>query len=216
MSNSSHVIPTNDFRKILMGRRSIKSYDPMVKISHEEMTAIFSEATCAPSSTNLQPWHFLVIESDEAKAKLMDIASPTNHKKIDTSAVTIAIFGDLHNTLKADEIYSANVELGYMPAEYKERQLEGVLGWIASLTEQDRRDIVMTDCGHVAMQLMLVARAHGYDTNPIAGFDKTRINDVFGLDQERYAPVMIMTMGKAADNGFPTMRLAVDKVVEWK
>ena len=216
MSNSSHVIPTNDFKKILTERRSIKSYDPLVKISREEMTEIFREATRAPSSTNLQPWHFLVIESDEAKSRLMEIASPTNHVKIETSAVTIAIFGDLHNTLKADEIYSANVELGYMPAEFKERQLEGILGWIASLTEQDRRDIVMTDCGHVAMQLMLVARAHGYDTNPIAGYDKTRINDVYGLGKERYVPVMILTMGKAADNGFPTMRLEVDKVAEWK
>lgn len=73
----------------------------------------------------------------------------------------------------------------------------------------------MTDCGLVAMQLMLVARAHGYDTNPIAGFDKNHINEVFGIDKDRYTPVMLISIGKAADNGFPTMRLPVESIAEW-
>lgn len=175
-----------------------------------------SEATRAPSSTNLQPWHFLVIESDEAKAKLLQISSPTNSVKIETSAATIAIFGDLKNELKAEEIYNTNVELGYMPAEVKEKLLPGILEWIKSLSDQARRDIVMTDCGLVAMQLMLVARAHGYDSNPIAGYDKETINEVFGLEKDRYAPLMLVSIGKAADEGFPTMRLPVDRIADWK
>lgn len=216
MSTTNTVTKTNDFKKILMERRSIKSYDPSIKISREEMAEILSEATRAPSSTNLQPWHFLVIESDEAKAKLLQISSPTNSVKIETSAATIAIFGDLKNELKAEEIYNTNVELGYMPAEVKEKLLPGILEWIKSLSDQARRDIVMTDCGLVAMQLMLVARAHGYDSNPIAGYDKGRINDVFGLEKERFAPLMLISIGKAADEGFPTMRLPVDKIADWK
>jgi nitroreductase len=34
------------------------------------------------------------------------------------------------------------------------------------------------------MQLMLTARAHGYDTNPIGGYDKEKIAEVFGMDKE--------------------------------
>ncbi|RKL65554.1 nitroreductase family protein [Salipaludibacillus neizhouensis] len=216
MSTANTVTQTNDFKKIVMERRSIKSYDPSVKISREEMTEILSEATRAPSSTNLQPWHFLVIMSDESKAKLMQISAPSNSLKIETSAATIAIFGDLKNILKAEEIYNKNVELGYMLAAVKEQLLPGIRGWYDTLSEQNRRDIVMTDCGLVTMQLMLVARAHGYDTNPIAGYDKERINEVFGLDKDRYAPVMLVSIGKAADEGFPTMRLPIDRITDWE
>lgn len=64
----------NDFTSIITGRRSIRKYDTSVKISKEEMTEILTEATLAPSSVNMQPWRFLIIESAEAKAKLATIA----------------------------------------------------------------------------------------------------------------------------------------------
>lgn len=61
------MIKTNDFMEIMKGRRSIRNYDPTVKISKEEMTEILEEATTAPSSVNAQPWRFLVIDSPEGK-----------------------------------------------------------------------------------------------------------------------------------------------------
>lgn len=45
-------LKTNDFMDIMKGRRSIRNYDPAVKISKEEMTQILEEATTAPSSVN--------------------------------------------------------------------------------------------------------------------------------------------------------------------
>ena len=33
-----------------------------LKISHEEMLEMIQETTTAPSSVNLQPWRFVVIE----------------------------------------------------------------------------------------------------------------------------------------------------------
>ncbi|MFF2911431.1 nitroreductase family protein [Paenibacillus sp. NPDC057934] len=215
MSTTNAVTQTNDFKKIVLERRSIKSYEPSVKISHEEMTEILNEATHAPSSINFQPWRFLVIESDEAKAKLSQLA-PFNRQKIETSAAVIAIFGDLKNVQYAEEIFTRNVQLGYMPAEVKEQVLPTSLGYYENLSDQARRDIVMTDCGLVAMQLMLVARAHGYETNPMGGYEKDLIAEVFGMEKDRYAPVMLVSIGKAADNGFPSMRLPIDRVAEWK
>lgn len=44
MTNS---VKTNDFNEILTGRRSIRKYDPSVKISKEEMTEIYRSNTCA-------------------------------------------------------------------------------------------------------------------------------------------------------------------------
>ena len=48
----------------------------------------------------------------------------------------------------------------------------------------------------VAMQLMLVAREHGYETNPMAGYDASKAAAEFGLDPEQYIPVMAISIGK--------------------
>jgi hypothetical protein len=66
-NTTDHVTRINDFNQIVLGRRSIKKYDPSIKISREEMSEMLSKATRAPSSINLQPWRFLVIESEEQK-----------------------------------------------------------------------------------------------------------------------------------------------------
>ncbi|MNL71812.1 putative NAD(P)H nitroreductase YodC [compost metagenome] len=66
------------------------------------------------------------------------------------------------------------------------------------------------------MQLMLAARAHGYDTNPIGGFEKDQIAEVFGMDKERYIPVMLISIGKAAEAGYASVRLPIGTIAQWK
>jgi nitroreductase len=205
----------NDFNTIVKGRRSIRKYDTNVKISKEEMTQIIETATLAPSSVNMQPWRFVVIESPEAKATLAPLAR-FNQSQVETSSAMIALFGDLNNFDYAEEIYSRAVELGYMPAEVKERQLEAIGGLYANVTPEQMKDIVLIDGGLVAMQFMLAARAHGYDTCPIGGFEKDQIAEAFGMDKDRYVPVMLISIGKAEDTGYQSVRLPVDRITEWK
>ncbi|MCP8971312.1 nitroreductase family protein [Ectobacillus ponti] len=206
---------TNDFNQIVKGRRSIKNYDPSVKISREEMEQILSLATLAPSSVNMQPWRFLVIESPEAKAKLAPLAK-FNQTQVATSSAVIAVFGDLENFENAEEIYGAAVEKGFMPVEVKERILSSFSGYFHTVSREDMKDVVLIDGGLVSMQLMLAARSYGYDTNPIGGYDKDQIAEAFGLDKDRYVPVMLISIGKAADEGYPSVRLPIDKVTFWK
>ncbi|MCH2706162.1 nitroreductase family protein, partial [Listeria monocytogenes] len=56
-------------------------------------------------------------------------------------------------------------------------------------------------------QVMLVARAHGYDTNPIGGFGRTEVAEAFNMDPARYVPVMIVSIGKAKNSGYQSYRL---------
>ncbi len=58
---------------------------------------------------------------------------------------------------------------------------------------------------------MLVARAKGYDTVAMAGYDEQKFMEAFCIS-ERYVPIMLITIGKAAKPGHPTVRLAVDEV----
>ncbi|MUG47936.1 nitroreductase family protein [Paenibacillus woosongensis] len=205
---------TNDFNKIALERRSVKVYDPEVKISREEMTEILAKASRAPSAINMQPWRFLVIDSLEGKEKLASLAS-FNQTQVLTSSAVIAVFYDSNNIEYMDEIFNKAVELGYMPQDIKDMQLQQARPYYASLTPSALRDINMLDSGLVSMQLMLVARAHGYDTNPMAGYDKDRIAEVFHLDKERFQPVMLLSIGKASKEGYPSYRLPVDTITSW-
>lgn len=206
---------TNDFNSIITGRRSVRKYDTSVKISKEEMTEILTEATLAPSSVNMQPWRFLVIESAEGKAKLAPIAC-FNQLQVETSAAVIAVFGDLNNFDYAEQIYSTAVERGLMPQDVKENQLTRLASHFATLPADVNRETVMIDGALASMQLMLAARAHGYDTNPIGGFEKDQIAEVFGMDKDRYIPVMLISIGKADGEGYASVRLPIDTIAEWK
>lgn len=205
---------TNDFNEIVNGRRSIKQYDPEVKISREEMAEILEQASTAPSSINMQPWRFVVIDSAEGKEKLAPLAS-FNLDKVMSSSAVIAVFGDRKNYEYAEEIYGKAVEHGYMPEDVKDFQLGYFKPLYEGMSDEQMKDIVLLDSGLVSMQLMLVARAFGYDTNPIGGYDKEKIAETFGMDKERYVPVMLLTIGKAANEGFQSYRLPVDTITTW-
>jgi len=205
---------TNNFNEIVLGRRSVKVYDPEVKISREEMTEILTEATRAPSAINMQPWRFLVIDSVEGKEKLAPLAS-FNQSQVLTSSAVIAVFYDANNIEYIDEIYGKAVELGYMPQDIMELNLQQAKSYYANISSSDLRDMNLIDSGIVSMQLMLVARAHGYDTNPMAGYDKERIAEVFGLHKDRFQPVMLISIGKAAKEGYPSYRLPVETITTW-
>lgn len=206
---------SNDFNEIVKGRRSVKYYDPSVKISREEMTEILETATRAPSSINMQPWRFIIVESDEAKAKLKPLVR-FNQNQLETSAAMICLFGDLNHFEKFEAIYGKAVELGYMPQETKDYIFNNYSGYYESAPREMMKDVVTLDGGLVAMQLMLTARAHGYDTNPIGGFEKDQIAEALGLDPERYVPVLLVSIGKAAKEGHPSYRLPVDQIAQWQ
>lgn len=63
-------------------RHSVKEFDPNVKISKEEMEEMLSLATRAPSSINLQPWRFVIVEAEEQKQQLINLYVSTKHNYI--------------------------------------------------------------------------------------------------------------------------------------
>ncbi|RUT29614.1 nitroreductase family protein [Paenibacillus zeisoli] len=205
---------TNDFKEITFGRRSVKAYDPDTKISREEMTEILAEASRAPSSVNMQPWRFLVVDTAEGKEKLAPL-SKFNQTQVLTSSAVIAVFIDMNNGEYMEEIFGKAVELGYMPQEIKEMQMNAFKPYYDTISKADLRDVNLIDAGLVSMQLMLVARAHGYDTNPIGGYEKDQIAEAFGMDKERYQPVMLISIGKSAKEGHPSYRLPVETITTW-
>ncbi len=103
-----------------------------------------------------------------------------------------------------------------MPQEIRDMQIPKIKAHYAAASEELNKETVLIDGGLVSMQLMLAARAHGYDTNAIGGYEKDQIAEAFGLDKERYAPVMLLSIGKAANSGYPSVRLPIEKVAQFR
>lgn len=208
-------LANNDFQEIITGRRSIRVYDPNVKISREEMAEILEEAALAPSSVNLQPWRFVVIDSEAGKETLAPLAK-FNQRQVATSAAVIAVFADMNSEEYLETIYNTAVEKGLMPAEVRDQQVPAIKGLMEGMTFEQKKEMNLIDAGLVSMQLMLAARAHGYDTNPIGGYEKDQIAEAFDLDKDRFYPVMLISIGKAADQGYQSVRLPLDTITYWK
>ncbi|MGF9908980.1 nitroreductase family protein [Brevibacillus porteri] len=209
ISQPSQTIEHQPFFGVIQERRSVRSYNPEVKISQEELAEILRQATLAPSAANLQPWRFLVIDTPELKQKLLPIAF--NQQQVVEASAVIAVLGDLENIRMAEKIYGQAVDAGFMPADTAKSMVEHYTGMYSSMPPEVIRQIAYTDGGLVSMQLMLVARAKGYDTVPIGGYDKQKFMEAFRIS-ERYIPIILIAIGKAAKPGHPTVRLAVDDV----
>ncbi|WP_128893951.1 nitroreductase family protein [Longirhabdus pacifica] len=210
--NLPKEIEDQNFFTIAKERSSIRHYDPNFKIERKEVQEILETAILAPSSSNLQPWRFLVIEDQSLKETLLPIAN--NQNQIVDASVVIAVLADLEAYKKAPEIYQQVVDSGSMTEEIKDFYINQINQHYGNLDEMNAMRVGMIDGGIVAQQLMLTAKAKGYDTVPMGGFDPVKFVDTFNVPKH-FTPVMLISLGKAAHAGFPKKRLPLDEVTTW-
>lgn len=191
-----------DAIEVMKARSTVRKYDPNANIPEEELNELLEIAIQAPSAWNLQHWRFLVITSKEMKEKLLPISY--NQEQVVEAAATVAVLGDLQANETAKIVYKDAGKDIY----------DLMIGQVEKAYQNDRfaRDEAFLNAGFAAMQLMLAAKAKGYDTCPIGGFNREKFVEEFRVP-DRYAPVMLITIGKAAAPARPTTRLPLDQVV---
>ncbi|WP_113927102.1 nitroreductase family protein [Bacillus sp. P14.5] len=201
-----------DFLTVARERRSVRQYDPNFKIEESEIRELLETAVLAPSSSNLQSWRFLVIEDQKEKEKLLPIAN--NQQQIVDASVVIAILGDREAYKKADQVYTQIAERGNMPEDVKDMYVNSIFDNYGNFPKERLAKIAHIDGGIVANQLMLAAKAKGYDTVPMGGYDEAQFVEAFNVP-ESYEPVMLLSLGKGAKAGFEKTRLPLDDVLSW-
>ncbi|RCX16671.1 nitroreductase [Fontibacillus phaseoli] len=206
------TVNLNEFYTVLEERRSVRIYDPSVKISREELKEMLELATSAPSSSNLQPWRFLVIDDQNLKEQLLPIAN-NQQQVVDASAV-IAVLGDLKSFEQADNIYAKAVEKGAMDEATKTAFVERLVNMYGSLGPERLHQVNLFDAGLVSMQLMQIAKAKGYDTVPMGGFNAEKFAEAYALP-ETLKPILLIAVGKASKAAHGTARLPIDQITHW-
>ncbi|PLR94666.1 nitroreductase family protein [Bacillus sp. T33-2] len=206
------AISAQTLSTVIRERRSVRKYDPNHRISKEEIEEILKQAILAPSSSNLQPWKFIVIQDAEVKKELRAIAN--NQEQVETSSAVIAVLGDREMYKNVEKVYRSANEAGYLDEANMNRLIEGTNKTYPQIPIEGRENIASFDAGLVSMQLMLAAKAKGYDTVPMGGFNKQAFAEKFNISV-RYFPVVLIAVGKAAAPAFQTTRLPLEDVVSY-
>ena len=206
------VLNDTDFITVAKERRSVRQYDGEYVMTEEEIREILEIAIQAPSSSNLQPWRFLVIQDKQTQQELLPIAN-NQQQVVDASAV-IAVLADIEGYKNAEKIYGELVNKGIMKNEIKEPYVASILHNYGNFSAEKALSVAMIDGGLVSMQIMLAAKAKGYDTVPMGGFDEAKFVDAFNVP-ENFKPVMLISIGKGTKAGFEKVRLPLDDVLTW-
>ncbi|AOZ90359.1 nitroreductase family protein [Bacillus xiamenensis] len=195
---------------ILKERASVKEYDTTHEMTKEELTELLDITTKAPSAWNLQHWHFTVFHSAESKAKLLPIAY--NQKQVSQASAVIAVLGDLEANKNGEKIYSELAEQGFITEDIKETLMTQINS--AYQSEQYAREAAYSNASLAAMQLMIAAKAMGYDTCAMGGFSKEAYIKEFNVSS-RYEPVMLISVGKAAKEAHKSNRFDIEEVSDF-
>ncbi|KPC72570.1 NAD(P)H nitroreductase [Thermoactinomyces vulgaris] len=195
--------------EVMLARGSVRKYQKGVEMPQADLEEILTLAAKAPSSWNLQHWRYLVISSPEQKQKLLPIAY--NQEQVVDACVTVAVLGDLEANKTGHQIYGEALKEGHITQQIHDTMISQIDGAYTN-NPQFARDEAIMNASLSAMQLMLAAKAKGYDTCPMGGFNRQALIEEFNIPA-RYVPVMLISVGKAEAPARPTNRLPLDQLV---
>lgn len=186
-------------------RRSVKAYDPNHQMTEAEIETLMRLAILSPTAFNIQNWRFVLV-TDKALRKQIRAVS-WNQAQVEEASLLIVLAADLNAWAKQPERYWRNA-----PQAVQDFLIPAIGQYYAGNT-QVQRDEGMRSCGMAATTLMLAAKAMGYDTCPMDGFDFDAVAKILNFPDD-HIPVMFVVVGKALEPARPRGgQLALDEVV---
>ena len=217
-------MPENTFYTAVESRRTIRDFLPD-PVPQDVLDRCLDAARLAPSSSNLQPWEFVIIR--DPKARLAANAACLDQLPAKTAPVLLALVTH-RDTWKRnrDEIirvFESRGPLRKSQASYYRKIIPliyttgpfGLLGplkrlfsRLASLfkptpnlmSRTDVRVMAHKSTALAAATFMLAMRAEGFDTCPMEGFDPWRAKALLGLPAGAEVN-MFLAVGKRSEKG---------------
>ncbi|MBI5389519.1 nitroreductase family protein [Candidatus Woesearchaeota archaeon] len=198
-----------DFKEVMESRRSIRDYDKRKKIPTAILQELFRLVSLTPSSYNLQPWKFIVVQNEANKRRLRKCAN--NQKHVGDAFAVVIVLGSTNAGGHADIVSADRMKKGTMDAT-KKKSFDAAVARIST----DRRlgkDWTLRSTSLAAMTLMLAATHLGLASCPLEGFDPKAVRAEFSIPEE-YEVVMFVTLGYASTQPPQRpMRFGVDDMV---
>jgi nitroreductase len=217
-------MPESPFYTAVESRRTVRDFLPD-PVPQEVLDRCLDAARLAPSSSNLQPWEFVVIRDPEVRR--LANAACLDQLPAKTAPVLIALVTHRdtwrRNRDEIIRIFETRGPLRPSQASYYRKILPlvyitgpfGVLGplkraisRLASLfkptpnlmSRSDIRVMAHKSTALAAATFMLAMRAEGFDTCPMEGFDPWRAKAMLGLPQGAEVN-MFLAVGRRSEKG---------------
>lgn len=197
---------TNEFDIVHFAkhRHTTKAYDSSRKIPAEKVEKIKELLRYSPSSTNVQPWHFILASTDEGKARVAkstDRIYPFNSPSI-LAASHVVVFA---SRLAVEEDFLTKVldqeeKDGRFGADVKtfRAQMHGGRSMFVNLHKQDMKDVQHCMDKQVYLnigQFLLGVATLGIDATPMEGIETKLLDEEFGLREMGYSSLVVVALG---------------------
>ncbi|WP_300380911.1 oxygen-insensitive NAD(P)H nitroreductase [Henriciella sp.] len=216
-----------DITDVAKSRYTAKAFNPMKKIPSETVGKLKTLLQFSPSSTNVQPWHFILASSEEGKAKVAKSTErlyPFNSQSI-LDASHVVVFA---SRLGVEETFLQDVleqedrdgRFDFDPETLKP-QTHGARSMFVNLHKQDMKDVQHWMDKQVYLnigQFMLGAAALGVDARPMEGIEVAVLDAEFALREKGFTSLVVVALGYRDENndynaGTPKSRLPLSTVL---
>lgn len=175
--------------KEIQMRRSIRKYLSK-PVEEEKLTEILESARLAPSGSNTQPWHYIVVKDEAVKQKLAQVAH--NQRWMLSAPVFIVCVADIRSRIKG------NPELV-----------------IDELSPEEEVKQIIRDTAISIEHILLEANNSGLATCWVAWYIQKDIRPVLNIPTDKYV-VGIVTLGYAAETPPERPRKMLSELVHYE
>lgn len=213
-----------DIIKAAASRYSTKAFDADKKISEENIEKVKDLLRLSPSSTNSQPWHFILASTPEAKARIAKATSGfyvfNERKVLDASHVVVfcakTAIDETHLSKLLDQ---ENADGRFASQQAMEGQHKG-RSYFVNMHRFDYKDAQHWMEKQVYLNVgnfLLGVSTLNIDAVPIEGFDARILDEEFGLREKGFTSLVIVPIGYRSVEDFnaslPKSRLAFSEIL---
>ncbi|AGB82484.1 nitroreductase [Serratia sp. FGI94] len=187
-------------------RRATKQFDSQHAMTLDEKKALLNIALQnAPSAFNLQHWRPLLVEDAAQRAAIRELA--WDQAQVTDASMLVLLCGDLSSW--ESQVKSIWGEA----AEPVQQFMYPAIDQYYRDKPQVQRDEIMRSSGIFAQTLMLAAKAQGYDSCPMDGFDFEAVGKVVNKP-DHYQIALMVAIGKGISQPYPRIgKLPLEQIV---
>ena len=178
----------------IQARRSVKHYDPDHEMSQEEVEQLLGLAMLSPTAFNIQNWRFVVVQDKELRQQVR--AAAWDQAQVTDCSLLVILCGDLKSWEREPRRYWRDA-----PQEVADFLVPAIDGYYRD-KPQIMQDEAMRSCGIAAQTIMLAAKAMGYDSCPMDGFDFEKVGELINLPED-HSIAMFVAVGKGTKEPWP-------------
>ena len=210
--------------EIAQQRYTTKAFDNSKRIADTDMAQLETLLRMSPSSTNSQPWHFVIAATEAGKKCIAQAttgvygfneAKVLNASHVVVLCARVAIDDDYLNTLLAQE----DADGRFANEDVRNDQHRGRSFFVnAHRNELGDAQHWMAKQVYLALgTLLLGAATLGIDACPIEGFDQKVLDETLGLVDKGVTSTVIVALGYRSADDFnaklPKSRLPEAQVI---